>query len=126
MVMKNFINLFVFRSFSAKLAAMTVVGTVFMAFVAVTVLFIAHAELAAERIEKAHAMVDAVWNIADGFRHAAESGAMTEDEAKARLLAVAGSIWFEGHMNYVFIDNTESGLCLMSGGNPALIGKDVR
>jgi methyl-accepting chemotaxis protein len=126
MVMRNFINLFVFRSFSAKLAAMTVVGTVFMAFVAVTVLFIAHAELAAERIEKAHAMVDAVWNIADGFRHAAESGAMTEDEAKARLLAVAGSIWFEGHTNYVFIYDTESGLCLMSGGNPALIGKDVR
>ena len=27
------------------------------------------------------------WSIADGFKHAAESGAMSEDEAKARFFA---------------------------------------
>jgi len=71
-------------------------------------------------------MVDAVWSMADSFQHAAESGAMTQDEAKARLFAASNSMWFEGHTNYLFISDTETGLCVMNAGNAALIGKDVR
>jgi methyl-accepting chemotaxis protein len=126
MVMKKLLKILALRSIAARLTAMAVAGAVFMVFVAVTVLLIARAELAAERTEKAHAMVDAVWNMAESFQHAAASGAMTEDEAKARLSAAASGIWFEGHTNYVFMYDTETGLCVVNTGNPALIGKDVR
>ncbi|MGO8913733.1 MAG: methyl-accepting chemotaxis protein [Bradyrhizobium sp.] len=105
---------------------MAVAGALFMVLVALTVLFIARAELATERTERAHAMVDAAWSMADGFKRAAESGAITEDEAKARFFAASSSMWFEGHANYLFIYDTETGLCVMNAGNPALIGKDVR
>src|SRR3984885_12243079 len=124
--MKKLLDLLALRSIAAKLTAMAVAGVLFMVFVAVTVLLIARGELVAERVEKAHAMVEAVWNMADGFQHAAESGAMTEDEAKARLFAATRAIWFEGHTNYIFIYDTETGLCVMNSGNAALVGKDVR
>src|ERR1700692_3338958 len=126
MTVKNLLNILALRSIAAKLTAMAVAGAFFMVFVAFTVLFIARAELAAERTEKAHAMVGGVWSMADSFQHAAESGAMTQDEAKARLLAASNSMWFEGHTNYLFIYDTETGLCVMNAGNAALIGKDVR
>jgi methyl-accepting chemotaxis protein len=124
--MKKLLNIVALRSIAAKFTAMAVAGTLFMVFVALTVLFIARAELASERSERAHAMVDAVWSMADSFQHAVESGAMTEAEAKARLFAASGAIWFEGHTNYLFIYDTETGLCVMNAGNAALIGKDVR
>jgi methyl-accepting chemotaxis protein len=124
--MKNLLNMAALRSISARLTAMAIAGVLFMVFVACTVLFIARAELAAERTEKAHAVVDAVWSMAESFQHAAESGAMTQEEAKARLIAASSAMWFEGHTNYLFIYDTETGLCVMNAGNPALIGKDVR
>ena len=62
-------------------------------------------------------MVDGVWSMADSFQHAAASGAMTEAEAKARFAAAAGAIWFEDHTNYVFIYDTETGLCVVNTGN---------
>ncbi len=58
-------NLFSNRSIAAKLACMTIVGAVCMALVAATVLVIARSQLITERIEKAHAIVDAVWQMAD-------------------------------------------------------------
>src|SRR5665213_1018321 len=120
MIMEKLLTLFALRSIAAKLIAMAAASVLFMVFVAVTVLYIAHNELAAERVEKAHAMVEAVWNMADGFQHAAESGAMTEEQAKARFFEAGRSIWFEGHTNYVFIYDTESGVSLMNSGNTAL------
>lgn len=59
------------HSIAAKLAAMAVAGALFMLFVALTVLFIARSELASERTERAHAIVDAVWSMAERFKHAA-------------------------------------------------------
>jgi methyl-accepting chemotaxis protein len=126
MIVKKLLNMAALHSISAKLTAMAVAGAIFMVLVALTVLFIARAELAAERAEKSHAMVDAVWSMADGFKHAAESGSMTEEEAKARFFAASNSVWFEGHTNYIFIYDTETGLCVMNAGNPGLLGKDVR
>src|SRR5579863_9288986 len=105
---------------------MAVAGALFMVLVALTVLFIARGELATERTERARAIVDAVASMAESFKHAAESGAMSEEEAKARFYAASGNIWFEGHTNYVFIYDTETGLCVMNTGNPGLVGKDVR
>jgi len=105
---------------------MAVASALFMVLVALTVLLIARSELATERTERAHAIVDAVWSMADSFKHDAESGAMSEQEAKARFFAASGAVWFEGHTNYVFIYDTETGLCVMNTGNPALVGKDVR
>jgi methyl-accepting chemotaxis protein len=119
-------TLFGFRSITSKLATMAAAATVFMVLVAVTVLLIARGELMAERTEKAHAIVDAAWSIADSLRHAAASGTMSMEEARARFLATGGVIWFEGHTNYVFIYDTESGLDIANIGNTAQVGKDVR
>ncbi|HEX3993608.1 MAG TPA: cache domain-containing protein [Acetobacteraceae bacterium] len=124
--MAKLMNFFTLRSIAAKLAAMATAGALFMVLIAVTVLLIARAELATERVEKAHAVVDGVWSMAENFHHAAETGAMTEAEAKARFFAAAGGFWFENHTNYLFIYDTETGICVMNTGNPALLGKDVR
>jgi methyl-accepting chemotaxis protein len=125
-VVKKMLKLIAQHSIAAKLAAMAIAGALFMVLVALTVLLIARGELATERTERAHAIVDAVWSMADGFKRAAESGAMTEEEAKARFFAAAGVVWFEGHTNYAFIYDTATGLCVMNTGNPGLVGKDVR
>jgi methyl-accepting chemotaxis protein len=123
---KRLLKLIAQHSIAAKLAAMAVAGVLFMVLVALTVLFITRGELATERTERAHAIVDGVWGMAESFKRAAESGAMSEEEAKARFFAASSAIWFEGHTNYVFIYDTETGLCVMNAGNPSLVGKDVR
>jgi methyl-accepting chemotaxis protein len=56
------------RSIGAKLAAMTIVGAICMALVASTILWVARNQLITERTEKAHAIVDAVWQMADACR----------------------------------------------------------
>ncbi len=124
--MKRLFKFIAQHSIAAKLTAMAVAGALFMLFVALTVLLIARSELAGERAERAHAIVDAVWSMADSFKRAADTGAMSEEEAKTRFFTAAGAVWFEGHTNYVFIYDTETGLCVMNTGNPGLIGKDVR
>jgi methyl-accepting chemotaxis protein len=123
---KKLFKLVAQHSIAAKLAAMAAASALFMVLVALTVLFIARGELATERTERAHAIVDAVWSMAESFKQAADSGAMSEQEAKARFYAASGAVWFEGHTNYVFIYDTETGLCVMNTGNPGLVGKDVR
>jgi methyl-accepting chemotaxis protein len=124
--MPKLLNLFSNRSISVKLATMTIVGAICMALVASTVLLVARSQLVTERIGKAQAIVDAVWQIADSFQRAAAAGQMTEEEAKAKFLAVAGAIWYEGHTNYVFIYDTETGICIANPGVPTLLGKDMR
>ena len=114
------------RSIAAKLAAMTIVGAICMALVAATVLLIARSQLVTERTEKAHAIVDAVWELADSFQRAAAAGQMTEEEAKKRFFAVSGALWYEGHTNYAFIYDYETGICVMNSGVPTLLGKDMR
>ena len=124
--MSKLLNLFSNRSIASKLAAMTIVGAICMALVATSVLLVARDQLITERTEKAQAIVDAVWQIADGFQQAAAAGKMTEEEAKARFFAVASSVWYEGHTNYVFIYDTETGICVANPGVPTLFGKDMR
>ena len=97
-----------------------------MTLISITVLLIARAELVNERTEKAHAIVDSVWGIADSLQQAAASGAITEDEAKARLFAAAGAVRFEGNTNYVFFYDTETGICVMNTGLTTVVGKDMR
>ena len=124
--MRKLLKFIAQHSIATKLTSMAVAGALFMVLVALTVLFIARAELATERTERAHAIVDAVWSMAESFKHAVEAGTISEDEAKARFFTAAGAVWFENHDNYVFIYDTETGLCVMNPGNPGLIGKDIR
>jgi methyl-accepting chemotaxis protein len=119
-------KLFSNRSIASKLAAMTIVGAICMALVATSVLLVARNQLITERTEKAQAIVDAVWQIADGFQQAAAAGKMTEEEAKAKFYAVASTVWYEGHTNYLFIYDTETGICVANPGVPTLLGKDMR
>src|SRR6201989_1862212 len=98
--MPKLLNPFSNRSIAWKLATMTIVGAVCMALVATSVLLVAREQLITERTQKAQAIVDAVWNLADGLQKAAAAGQMTDQEAKARFLAAAGMIWYEDHTNY--------------------------
>ena len=88
--------------------------------------WIARNQLITERTEKAHAIVDAVWQMADGFQRAAAAGQMTEEEAKKRFFEAAGTVWYEGHTNFVFIYDYETGICVSNPGVPTLLGKDMR
>jgi len=124
--MRRLLRLLTHWPIAMKLAVMAVAAMLGMVLVAVTVLQIARHELVAERTQKAHAVVDAIWSMADHFQHEAASGAMTEAEAKARFFAAAGSIWWEGHSNYAFIYDTETAKNLMNTGNTALVGRDMR
>ena len=126
MTMRKLLNLFLHCSIAAKFAAMAIAGAAFMGLIAVTALLIARAELITERTEKARAIVDAVWQMADTFKREADAGKISADEAKARLFAASGAIRWEGLTNYVFIFDTETGICVMNSGNPPLLGKDVR
>ena len=123
--MSKLSKLFSNRSIASKLAAMTIVGAICMALVATSVLLVARNQLITERTEKAQAIVDAIWQVADGFQQAAAAGKMTEEEAKAKFFAVASSVWYEGHTNYVFIYDIETGICVATGIS-TLLGKDVR
>jgi methyl-accepting chemotaxis protein len=124
--MSKISNLFSNRSIAAKLAIMTIVGAICMALVATTILLIARNQLITERTEKAHAIVDAVWQMADSYQKAAASGQLTEEEARKRFFAAAGAVWYEGHTNYVFIYDYETGFCISNPGVPTLVGKDMR
>ena len=124
--MRKLLNLLSLRSIAAKLTVMTIAGAIFMALVAITVLLIARAELVTERIGKAHAVVDGAWHMAEGFQNAVARGEMTEEEAKKRFFSVAGAFWYDGHTNYLFIYDTETGICVMNTGNTSLFGKQVR
>jgi methyl-accepting chemotaxis protein len=119
-------NLFSFRSIGAKLAIMTVVGAFCMALVASTILWIARSQLIAERTEKAHAIVDVVWNLADGYYKQYKAGQITEEEAKKRFLEANNYVWYEDHTNYVYIYDYETGICVSNPGIPSFVGKDMR
>jgi methyl-accepting chemotaxis protein len=119
-------NLFSLRSIGAKLAIMTVVGAFCMALVASTILWITRSQLIAERTEKAHAIVDVVWNLADGYYKQYKAGQITEEQAKKRFLEANTYVWYEDHTNYVYIYDYETGICVSNPGIPSFVGKDMR
>jgi methyl-accepting chemotaxis protein len=120
------LKLFSNRSIAVKLAAMTIVGAICMALVATTVLLIARSQLVIERTEKAHAVIDAVWQLADGYHQMAVSGKITEEEAKKKFFEAANNVWYENHTNYVYIYDYETGICVSNPGVLTLLGKDMR
>src|SRR5215475_5084948 len=120
------LKLFSNRSIAAKLSIMAIVGTICMALVATTVLVIARGQLLAERTEKAHAIVDAVWSLADGYQKMAASGKITEDEAKKKFFEAANLVWYENHTNYLFIYDYDTGIVVSNPGVTNLLGKDMR
>ena len=124
--MSKLLNLFSNRSIASKLAAMTIVGAICMALVATSVLLVGRNQLIVERTQKAQAIVDSVWQIADGLQKAAASGQMTDQEARARFLAVASLVWYENHTNYVFIYDYETGIMVANPSITTLVGKDMR
>ena len=120
------LKLFSNRSIAAKLAAMTIVGAICMALVATTVLLIARSQLLIERTEKAHAVVDVVWSLADAYQRAAAAGTITEEDAKKKFFEAANNIWYEGHTNYLFIYDYDTGIVVANPGVSNLLGKDMR
>jgi methyl-accepting chemotaxis protein len=114
------------RSIAAKLAIMTAIEAVFMVVIAIIVLLIARQAMLSERIERAHAVVDSVYSVADALHRAAGSGAMSDEEAKTRFLAIANNVWFENHTNYTFVYDLDSGKSLANPGIPSLLGVDMR
>jgi methyl-accepting chemotaxis protein len=124
--MSKLLNLFSNRSIASKLAAMTIVGAICMALVATSVLLVGRNQLIVERTQKAQAIVDSVWQIAEGFQKAVTAGQMTDQEARARFLAVASLVWYENHTNYVFIYDYETGIMVANPSVTTLVGKDMR
>jgi methyl-accepting chemotaxis protein len=120
------LKLFSNRSIAAKLAVMAIVGAICMALVAATVLLIARGQLLIERTEKAHAVVDVVWSLADAYQKMAAAGTITEDEAKKKFFEAAGNVWYEGHTNYLFIYDYDTGIVVSNPGVKTLLGKDMR
>jgi len=120
------LKLFSNRSIAAKLSVMAIVGTICMALVATTVLLIARSQLLAERTEKAHAIVDAVWSLADGYQKMAAAGKITEDEAKKKFFEASNLVWYENHTNYLFIYDYDAGIVVSNPGVTNLLGKDMR
>src|ERR1700749_4929183 len=125
MAMPKLINLFSNRSIAVGLATMTIVGAICMALVAATVLLVARNQLVTERTEKAHAIVDAVWQLAEGYRQMAVSGKITEEEARKKFFEAANNVWYENHTNYVFIYDYETGICVSNPGVSTLLVKDM-
>jgi methyl-accepting chemotaxis protein len=124
--MSKLLNFFSHRSIAAKLAVMTIAAVISMVLVALTVLMIARAQLVTERTEKAHAIVDAVWHMADSYYSAGQKGELTPEEARTRFLRSVDAIWYENHTNFVFIYNYETGIAESDAGVPTLLGKDMR
>jgi methyl-accepting chemotaxis protein len=120
------LKLFANRPIGFKLATMTIVGAICMALVATTVLLVARSQLVTERTEKAHAIVDAVWQLADGYQQMAASGKITEEEAKKKFFEAANNVWYENHSNYVYIYDYDTGICVSNPGVATLLGKDMR
>src|SRR6201986_3863755 len=118
-------RLFSNRSIAVKLAVMTIVGAICMALVATTILLVARNQLVTERTEKAHAIVDAVWQLAEGYRQMAVSGKITEEEARKKLFEAANNVWYENHTNDVFIYDYEPGRCVSNPGVSTLLVKDM-
>src|ERR1700760_206511 len=125
-LMSKLFNLFSNRSVGTKLAVLTLVGAICMALVASSVLLVARNQLITERTQKAQAIVDSVWQIADGFEKAAAAGQMTDQEARTRFFAAASTIWYEDHTNYTFVYDYETGICVANAGVPTLLNKDMR
>ncbi len=115
-----------FRSIGAKLAIINVVGAICMVLVASNALWTARNQLVKERVEKAHAAVDIVYNLADGYYKAFKAGQMTEEEAKKRFLEANNNVWYEDRTNYAYIYDYETGLCVSNPGIPQFVGKDMR
>jgi methyl-accepting chemotaxis protein len=124
--MSKLFNLFSNRSIGTKLAVMSIVGAICMGLVAASVLLVARNQLIIERTQKAQAIVDSVWQIADGFQKAAAAGQMTGQEARTRFLAVASMVWYENHTNYVFIYDYDTGIMIANPSVTTLVGKDMR
>jgi methyl-accepting chemotaxis protein len=113
-------------SIAMKLVCLSIISAFCMALVAAVVLYLTREQLTTERTERAHAIVDAAWHIADGFQRAAEAGQITPEEAKKRFFASVEHIWFENHTNHVFVYDYETGICLSNPGLPKLVGQDLR
>jgi methyl-accepting chemotaxis protein len=113
-------NLF---SITGRLGSITACGAVCMLLSAATVLILARAELQTERIEKARAVVDSIYQIAEGYAADVTAGAMTEDEARKRFIEATSKISFEDRTNIPFMFDLGSGVSL--AGRRDLIGKDM-
>ena len=120
------LKLFSNRSIAVRLASMTVVGAICMTLVATIMPLIARNQLIIERTEKAHAIADAVWQLADGYQQMAAAGKITEEEARKKFFEAANNVWYENHTNFVYIYDYETGISLSSPGVKALVGKDMR
>lgn len=124
--MSKVASLFSNRSIAAKLALVTIVSAIFTMLVAVTILLIARGQLLTERAEKTHAVVDAVWSLADAYQRAAADGQMSEEDAKKQFFFAANNVWYENRVNYVFIYDYETGICVSNPGVKSFIGQNMR
>jgi methyl-accepting chemotaxis protein len=68
-------------------------------------------------------LVDSAVGVLEVHRQLAESGAMTEEDAKKRALAIVGGMRY-GNGDYFFVENPQ-GVVLMQPVDPGLVGKSL-
>ncbi|MEM6848221.1 MAG: cache domain-containing protein [Pseudomonadota bacterium] len=80
----------------------------------------------AERLEvgKVRALVDTAANIGNDLKAVADTGAITESEARARFYQRVSSMWYDNRSEYFFIVDLD-GTMLMHAAKPELDGRNL-
>ena len=75
------------------------------------------------RVRELEALVESATGVFEAHRKLAESGAMTQDEALKRALAIVEGMRYGGNDYFVVYRNEPEFMMLMSGGSKANVGK---
>lgn len=76
------------------------------------------------RKDKVKAIVISAVNMAEGFQQKIDNGSLTKSEAIERFYEANANLKFDDGAGYLFAFD-DSGVTMMHGGNPALVGKDL-
>jgi methyl-accepting chemotaxis protein len=119
-VVMNFLNLLKIKS---KLALIVLVFALALALALAFAAAGQHERMIADRIAKAHAMVDAAYGLAESLEKDAAAGRLTREEAIARFHDAVQSMWYDGHQSYLVLGSM-TGIWIAQPANPAVEGTE--
>lgn len=77
-----------------------------------------------DRVAKLRNIVELAVGYADALHQQAQTGAITEDEAKQRWYSAIDSFWYENHKEYMFVYD-ETGTAIRQPARPEMAGKNM-
>jgi len=111
-------------SINAKLHLLTAISILTLVPLVLFILWSAHEDAMSREIGKAQSIAETVLNLAENYHQKAQTGELTEEEARARFEDAARSMWFNDRNDYVFTLDYD-GVSLVNPANPAIEGKDL-